>query len=54
MKVIIATDSFKGSLTSIQSGNAISEGIKRLCNDIEIEVRPIANTAEQVFRIINI
>lgn len=29
MKVIIATDSFKGSLSSLEAGNAIAEGIKK-------------------------
>lgn len=29
MKILIATDSFKGCLTSFEAGNAIAEGIKR-------------------------
>jgi glycerate kinase len=27
MKVVVATDSFKGSMTSMQAGNACKEGI---------------------------
>lgn len=46
MKVVIATDSFKGSLSTIQAGNAISEGIKRVFDDVEIFVRPIADGGE--------
>lgn len=46
MKIIIATDSFKGSLTTIQAGNAISEGIKRVYGNAEIYVRPIADGGE--------
>ncbi len=29
MKVVVAIDSFKGSLSSIEAGNAIKEGILR-------------------------
>lgn len=46
MKVVIATDSFKGSLSTIQAGNAISEGIKRVFSDVETSVHPIADGGE--------
>lgn len=46
MKVVIATDSFKGSLSTIQAGNAISEGIKRAYADAQIHIRPIADGGE--------
>lgn len=46
MKVIIAIDSFKGSLTSLQAGNAIREGIKRVYPNADTEVRPIADGGE--------
>lgn len=46
MKVIIATDSFKGSLTTLQAANAISDGIKRVCCDAEIIIHPIADGGE--------
>ena len=46
MKIILAIDSFKGSLTSLQSGNAICEGIKKAYSDAETMVRPIADGGE--------
>lgn len=46
MKVVVATDSFKGSLSTTQAGDAISEGIKRVYHDAEISVRPIADGGE--------
>ena len=46
MKIVIAIDSFKGSLTSMQAGNAAAEGIRRVCPDAEITVRPLADGGE--------
>ena len=46
MKVVIATDSFKGSLSTIDAGNAIAEGIKRVYKDAEVIVRPLADGGE--------
>ena len=46
MKIVIATDSFKGCLTSLEAGNSIADGIKRVFNDAEIHVRPIADGGE--------
>lgn len=46
MKVVIAIDSFKGSLTSIEAGNAAAKGIKRASADIETCVRPLADGGE--------
>ncbi len=46
MKIVIAIDSFKGSLTSMQAGNAAAEGIKRVCPDAEINVSPLADGGE--------
>ena len=46
MKVVVAIDSFKGSLTSIEGGNAVADGIKRVYPDAEIFVRPIADGGE--------
>ena len=42
-KIIIAPDSFKGSLTSIEVANAIEEGIKNLITNCEIVKLPIAD-----------
>ncbi|MBQ7097353.1 MAG: glycerate kinase [Clostridia bacterium] len=46
MKAIVAIDSLKGSLSSIEAGNAIKEGIKRVCSDAEVIVRPLADGGE--------
>lgn len=46
MKVVIAIDSFKGSLSSIEAGNAAADGIKRVYKDAEIFVRPLADGGE--------
>ena len=45
-KIIIAPDSFKGSLTSIEVANAIEEGIKNLITNCEIVKLPIADGGE--------
>ncbi len=52
MKVIIATDSFKGSLTSLQAGNAIREGIIEACGDALVKVCPIADGGEGTTRVL--
>ncbi len=46
MKVVIAIDSFKGSLSSLQAGNAAAEGIHRVFPDAQTVVRPIADGGE--------
>ena len=46
MKVTVAIDSFKGSLTSMEAGFAISEGITRVFPDAEVCVRPLADGGE--------
>ena len=46
MKVAIAIDSFKGSLSSIAAGNAVAEGVKRVFPDTECRVRPLADGGE--------
>lgn len=46
MKIVIALDSFKGSLTSLEAGNAVKKGIERVYKDAEIFVRPIADGGE--------
>ncbi|MCH5268803.1 MAG: glycerate kinase [Lachnospiraceae bacterium] len=45
MKVVVAMDSFKGSLTSVEAGNAAGAGIKRVC-DAEVVVKPMADGGE--------
>ena len=46
MKVVIAIDSFKGSITSIQAGNCAAEGVKRVYPNAETIVLPIADGGE--------
>lgn len=46
MKVIIAIDSFKGSLTSIEAGLAIKQGILRAKPDADIIIKPLADGGE--------
>lgn len=46
MKIVIAIDSFKGSLTSLEAGNAAKAGILRVFHDAEVLVRPLADGGE--------
>ena len=46
MKVVVAVDSFKGSLSSIEAGQAIKEGIVKVNEKAEVIVRPIADGGE--------
>ncbi len=46
MKVLIAIDSFKGSLTSSEAGMAAAEGIKRVYPGAECEVITVADGGE--------
>lgn len=46
MNVVIAIDSFKGSMSSIAAGEAAAEGIRRVYPDARIRVRPLADGGE--------
>lgn len=46
MKVVVAIDSLKGSLSSLDAGNAIKEGILHAIPDADICVRPLADGGE--------
>ena len=46
MKVVVAIDSLKGSLTSLEAGEAIREGILRAIPEAEVVVRPLADGGE--------
>lgn len=46
MKVVIAIDSFKGSLNSLEAGNAAARGIKKVYPDAECIIRPLADGGE--------
>ena len=46
MKVVIAIDSFKGSLTTYEAGGAVAEGIKRVYPTAECVISPLADGGE--------
>lgn len=46
MKIVVAIDSLKGSLTSLEAGQAIQKGIGRAMPDAEVCVRPLADGGE--------
>lgn len=46
MKVVIAIDSLKGSLTSIQAGEAIKKGIQRVDKEANVVIKPLADGGE--------
>ena len=46
MKVTIAIDSLKGSLSSLEAGSAIGEGVKKAWPEAEVCVRPLADGGE--------
>ncbi len=46
MRVVTAIDSLKGSLSSMEAGSAVREGILRACAEAEVEVRPLADGGE--------
>ena len=46
MRVVIAMDSFKGSLSSIEAGKAVAEGARRADGAIECAVCPVADGGE--------
>lgn len=46
MRIVIAIDSLKGSLSSIDAGTAISQGIRHVYPEAQIEVRPLADGGE--------
>lgn len=50
MNVVIAIDSFKGSLSSIEAGNAVKEGILRVYKNADVFVRPVADGGEGTTR----
>lgn len=48
MKIVVAIDSLKGSLSSIEAGNCIRDGILKVYNESEVEiiVKPLADGGE--------
>lgn len=45
-KVVIAIDSFKGCLGSLEAGRAVAAGVKRACPRCEVVVLPVADGGE--------
>ena len=46
MKIVVAMDSFKGSLSSLEAGEAVRRGILRAMPEAEVIVRPMADGGE--------
>ena len=46
MRIVVAIDSFKGSLSSIQAGNAVRDAALKLYNDAVVSVKPLADGGE--------
>ena len=46
MKIVISMDSFKGSLSALEAGNAVRDGILRAYPDAQTEVLPLADGGE--------
>lgn len=46
MRVLVAMDSFKGSLTSIEAGQAVKEGILQALPHAEVDISPLADGGE--------
>lgn len=45
-KIVVATDSFKGSLTTFESGKAIEEAAKEVYENTDVIISPIADGGE--------
>lgn len=46
MKVVVAVDSFKGSMTSMEAGLAVKDGVLKAHPDAEVIVKPLADGGE--------
>lgn len=46
MKVLVAIDSFKGSLSSLQAGDAVKQAVLRLDSSVNAVVKPLADGGE--------
>ncbi|MCC3145622.1 glycerate kinase [Halanaerobium sp. Z-7514] len=46
MKVLVAPDSFKGSLTALEAAENIKKGIKNFDSEIEVDLLPLADGGE--------
>lgn len=46
MKIVIAPDSFKGSMTAMQAAEAMGRGVRRILPDAELDLVPMADGGE--------
>ena len=46
MKIIVAIDSLKGSLSSLKAGEAVERGIKEAIPEAEVTIKPVADGGE--------
>lgn len=46
MKIVVAIDSFKGSLSTFEAGGAVREAARRVCPDAEVVISPLADGGE--------
>ena len=46
MKIVIACDSFKGSVSAIQVADSLAKGLRRVWPDAEIDCMPVADGGE--------
>ena len=46
MKVVVAIDSLKGSLSSLEAGEAIKDGVLKVMPEAKVDVRPLADGGE--------
>ena len=46
MNVVVAIDSFKGSLSSLEAGMVIKDSITKVLPDAKVSVRPLADGGE--------
>lgn len=50
-KIVVAVDSFKGSMDSLEAGHAVKRGIERVCGEeTQIIVKPVADGGEGTMR----
>ena len=54
MKVVVAIDSFKGSLSSIEAGEAAKKGILKAIPKAEVVVRPLADGGEGTVEVLSL
>ncbi|MBP3384817.1 MAG: glycerate kinase [Firmicutes bacterium] len=46
MKIVIAIDSFKGSMTSMEAGAAVRDAVMNICNGVQAVLKPVADGGE--------